>query len=119
MGVHCVVHRTNLAVQFLFDLIFIAHIETFMVNLYICFSHSLKQHLQFQKPITKNQMEQDHKNVKIHWMLMLEPLKQIMAKYRPLFRVMPLCQNMANMITPMTTFVVVNTMEYIIYMYIN
>jgi hypothetical protein len=35
MGVHYVVHKINLAVQFLFDLTFIARIETFMVNLYI------------------------------------------------------------------------------------
>jgi hypothetical protein len=56
----------------------------------------------------RNQGEQDHKNVKAHWMSMLESLKWIMAKYRPLLIVMPLCQNMANMTTPITTIVVVN-----------
>jgi len=42
---------------------------------------------------------------------MMEPLKQIMAKYMPFFKVMPLRQNMANMTTPMTTFIVVNTIH--------
>jgi len=59
----------------------------------------------------RNQREQDHKNVETHWMLMLEPLKRIMAEYRPLLRTMPLCQNVANMTTPMITFVVINTIH--------
>jgi hypothetical protein len=49
MGVHCVAHRTNLAVQYLSNFIFIACIEAFMVNMYNYFNHSLKQHLEFQK----------------------------------------------------------------------
>jgi hypothetical protein len=49
MGVHYVAHRTNLMVQYLSNLIFIAHIEAFMVNLYKYFTHSPKQQLEFQK----------------------------------------------------------------------
>jgi hypothetical protein len=52
MGVHCVTHRTNLAVQSLSNLIFIAHIKASMVNLYNYFYHSPKQHLEFQKLVT-------------------------------------------------------------------
>jgi hypothetical protein len=44
-------------------------------------------------------------------MLMFEPLKQIMAEYKPLLKVMPLSQNMANTSTPMTMFVIVNTIH--------
>jgi hypothetical protein len=42
MGVHCVAHRTNLAVHYLSKLTFIACIEAFMVNMYNYFNHSPK-----------------------------------------------------------------------------
>ncbi len=90
MGVHCVAHRTNLAVQYLSNLTFITYIEAFMVNLYNYFNHSPKQLLKFQKLATtmETKVNKIIKNVKTHWMSMLEPLKQIMTKYRPLFGVM-------------------------------
>jgi len=47
MGVHCVDHRINLLVQSSSDLIFIARMESFMLNMYGCFSPSLKQQLKF------------------------------------------------------------------------
>jgi hypothetical protein len=49
MGVHCVAHRTNLAVQSLGDLTFIAKIEGFMLNMYDYFNHSPKRHMGFQR----------------------------------------------------------------------
>jgi hypothetical protein len=33
MGFHCIAHRANLALQSLFNLIFIARLESFMTNL--------------------------------------------------------------------------------------
>jgi hypothetical protein len=47
MGVHCVDHKINLSVQSLSDFIFIARMESFMLNMYGYFNHSLKQHLKF------------------------------------------------------------------------
>jgi hypothetical protein len=52
MGVYCVAHRINLSVQYSSNLIFIAHIEALMVNLFNYFNHSAKQHLEFQKLVT-------------------------------------------------------------------
>jgi hypothetical protein len=49
MGVHCIAHRENLAFQSLFDLIFIATLESFMTNFYGYFNHSPKKHLEFQR----------------------------------------------------------------------
>jgi hypothetical protein len=68
MGVHCVVHRINLLVQYSSNLIFIAHIEAFMVNLYDYFNHSPKQHLEFQKLVTimETKVNKIIKNVKTH-----------------------------------------------------
>jgi hypothetical protein len=90
MGVHCVAHRTKLVVQYLSNLTFIACIEAFMVNMCNYFNHSPKQHLEFQKFVTtmETKVNKIIKNVKTHWMSMLEPLKQIMTKYRPLFGIM-------------------------------
>jgi hypothetical protein len=86
MGVHCIAHRANLVVQSLFDLIFIARLESFMTSLYGYFNHSPKRHLECQRlaqtlEATKNKIL---KIVKIRWMSMLEPLKRIMAKHHPL-----------------------------------
>jgi len=43
VGVHCVAHWTNLAIQYLGDLTLIAHIEVFMMNMCGCFNHSPKK----------------------------------------------------------------------------
>jgi hypothetical protein len=42
MGVHCVACRTNLVIQSLVGLVFMARIEMFMQNMYGYFSHSPK-----------------------------------------------------------------------------
>lgn len=49
IGVHCIAHRANLAIQYLGNLILIAKIEMFMMNVYGYFNHSLKRHSKFQK----------------------------------------------------------------------
>jgi hypothetical protein len=46
MGVHCVAHRTNLVIQSLTYLVFMAWIKMFMQNMYGYFNHSPKQHLE-------------------------------------------------------------------------
>ncbi len=44
IGVHCVAHHTNLAMQCLIDLTLIAKIEGFVLNVYGYFNHSPKRH---------------------------------------------------------------------------
>jgi hypothetical protein len=47
MGFHCIAHRANLTLHSLSDLIFIARLESFMINLYGYFSHLPKRRLEF------------------------------------------------------------------------
>jgi hypothetical protein len=49
MGVHCIAHRINLAMQPLSNLTFFFGLDVFMTNLHSYFSHSPKCHLKFQK----------------------------------------------------------------------
>jgi hypothetical protein len=59
MGVHCVVRRTNLIVQSLANLVFMAWIEMFMQNMYWYFNFSPKQHLEISSGFGY-QGEQNH-----------------------------------------------------------
>jgi hypothetical protein len=90
MGVHCVAHHTNLAMQSLGDLTFIAKIESFMLNMYGYFNHSPKRHMKFQRLVQtlKTKGNKILKNVKTRWMSMLDLLNMIMAEYRPSLAVM-------------------------------
>ncbi len=90
MGIHCVAHRTNLAIQFLSNLTFFSCFDVFMTNLHSYFSHSPKSHLKFQKlvTITETNGSKILKNMKTWWMLMLDPLKITIIEYKPLFTVM-------------------------------
>lgn len=87
MGVHCVAHWTNLAIQSLGDLTLIAHIEVFMMNTYGYFNHL---NVEFQKLAQTLDTKGNKilKNVKTRWMSMLKSLKKIMAKYYPLLPMM-------------------------------
>ena len=49
MAVHCMAHRTNLAVQPLSDLPVVAKLENFCQAMYAFFSVSSKRHLEFQE----------------------------------------------------------------------
>jgi hypothetical protein len=63
------------------DLIVVAKIEGFMLNMYDYFNHSPKKNLEFQKlaQTLKTKGNKILKNVKTRWMSMLDPLKRIMA----------------------------------------
>jgi hypothetical protein len=49
LGVHCMVHRTNLAVGPLSNLLVVLKLETLCQALYSYFNMSSKKHLEFQK----------------------------------------------------------------------
>ncbi len=92
MGVNCVAHRITLTMQTLGDLIFIAKIEGFKLNMYGHFSHSPKRHLEFQRLVQTLESKGNKilKNVKTRWMSMLDPWKRIMSKYHPMLAMMQL-----------------------------
>jgi len=82
----CMVHNTNLIGQVLSNLPMVAKLEDLCWSLYFYFSSSLKQHLELNKfiEIVKTVRLKILKNVKIWRMSMLEPLKQVMAKFKTL-----------------------------------
>jgi len=49
LGIHCMAHRTNLAMQTLLNLHLVMYLENLLQTLHRYFSHSLKKHLKFRK----------------------------------------------------------------------
>jgi hypothetical protein len=49
LGLHCMAHRTNLAVEPYSNLSLVSKLETLCQAMYTYFSHSPKKHLEFQK----------------------------------------------------------------------
>ena len=86
-GIHCMVHRTNLAVEPLSNLPIVGKIESLCQAMFSYFSQSPKHHLQFQK--LAELVETDGlymlRNVKTRWLSLLDPLKRIMESTRPLW----------------------------------
>jgi len=92
MGVHRMVHRTNLMVQTLSHLQMGNGIEGLLQTLYNYFSKSLKRNLEYTK-LTKL-METNRakilKNVKTHWIYMLSLAQCVMVEYKILLMKMAL-----------------------------
>ena len=85
-GMHCVAHRSNLAVQCLSDLEMVARIETLLAALHKYFSKSPKRHLELQKlaELLESKGRKILQNVKTRWISMLSPLKRVLSEYRTL-----------------------------------
>jgi hypothetical protein len=49
IGVHCMAHHTNLAVQTLLGLLLVIQLENMLQTLHSYFAHSPKRHLEFTK----------------------------------------------------------------------
>ena len=83
-GMHCVVHRSNLAMQCLSDLEMVARIETILVALHKYFSKFPKCHLELQKlaELLKSKGSKILQNIKTRWISMLRPLKHVLSEYR-------------------------------------
>jgi len=83
-GVHCMAHRTNLAVEPLSNLPVVSKLEALCQTMHAYFSHSPKRHLEFQK--LANYMESEGlrmlRNVKTRWISLLEPLRKVMGEYK-------------------------------------
>jgi hypothetical protein len=85
-GMHCVAHRSNLAVQCLSDLEMVSRIETLLSALHRYFSKSPKRHLELQKlaGLLETKGKKILQNVKTRWISMLSPLKRVLSEYRTL-----------------------------------
>jgi hypothetical protein len=82
--VHCVVHQINLFINVLSKLSIVSHIERLLWALCAFFVHNPKNNLDFSK-LAKTfaiKGQKLFKNVKKHWINMLNPLKHIMSKYK-------------------------------------
>jgi hypothetical protein len=85
-GMHCMAHRSNLAVQCLLDLEMVSRIEILLAALHMYFSKSPKRHLELQKLVELLETK-DRKilqNVKTRWISMLSPLKRVLSEYHTL-----------------------------------
>ncbi len=49
LGIHCMTHHTNLAMQTLSNLPLVIYLENLLQTLHSYFAHSLKKHLKFTK----------------------------------------------------------------------
>jgi hypothetical protein len=86
LGVHCMAHRTNLAMEPLSNLHVVFKLETLCQRLYSYFSTSSKKHRKFQKlvDIVKREGLLMLRKVKTHWISLLEPLRRVMGEYKTL-----------------------------------
>ncbi len=84
IGVHCMAHHINLAVQTLSKLLLVMHLENLLQCLFSYLLHSPKRHLEFTK-LAKNMATKGNKIiwiVKLRWILMLNLAKKIMVEYK-------------------------------------
>ena len=83
-GMHCVAHRSNLAVQCLSDLEMVARIETLLAALHKYFSKFPKYHLELQKlaELLESMGIKILQNIKTRWISMLSSLKRVLSEYR-------------------------------------
>jgi hypothetical protein len=84
MGVHCMVHRTNLMVQTLSHLQMGNKIEGLLQTLYNYFSKSLKRNLEYTKltKLMETNKAKILKNVKTRWIYMLSLAQCVMVEYK-------------------------------------
>jgi hypothetical protein len=85
-GMHCVAHRTDLAVEVLSELDMVSSVEKLLKKLHSYFSKSPKRHLELEK-LSELMVSKGGKilnNVKTRWISMLSPLKRVLSEYRVL-----------------------------------
>jgi hypothetical protein len=86
MGVHCMSHRMNLAVQALSNLPMVTKIENLLQSLHSYFTSSPKKHLEFTKlvEIVETSGLKMLPTVRTRWISMFEPLKRVLSEYKTL-----------------------------------
>jgi hypothetical protein len=80
-GVHCIAHRISLVVQALNFLNLVNKIERLFTYMHNYFTHNPKRHLETSKLVELLECKGDKilENIKTHWILMLSPLKKVLA----------------------------------------
>jgi hypothetical protein len=93
LGVPCLAHCTNLAVEPLSNLPMVSKLEILCQTLYRYHSMSSKKHLKFQKLADIVEIEGLGilRNIKTRWILLLEPLKRVMGEYKTL--IVKMCED--------------------------
>lgn len=86
VGVHCMAHRTSLAVQALSGLAIVSKIEELVGDLHSYFSHSSKRQAEFKvlADFLESAGNKVLRNVKTRWISVKEPCERVMQEYRPL-----------------------------------
>jgi hypothetical protein len=92
-GVHCMAHRTNLAIEPLSNLPLVNKIESLCKSMHSYFLHSPKRHLEFTKlaEIVETEGLKIVNNVKTRWISLLEPLKRVLGEYKTL--IVKMCED--------------------------
>jgi hypothetical protein len=82
-SMHCVAHRTDLAVEVLLELSMISAIKKLLRKLHSYFSKSPKRHLELEKlsELLQSKGRKILNNVKTRWISMLSPLKRVLSEY--------------------------------------
>jgi hypothetical protein len=85
-GVHCMAHRTNLAVEPLLNLPGVAKLEALCQTMFSYFSLSPKCHLEFPRlaDIVETEGLRMLHNVKTRWISLLGPLRKVVREYKTL-----------------------------------
>jgi hypothetical protein len=83
-GIHCMAHRTNLAVEPLSNLPLVAKLESLCQAMYAYFSHSPKKHLEFQKLVDVVETKGLRILRNVTTRSLLDPLRRIMGEYKTL-----------------------------------
>ncbi len=84
--VHCIVHRTNLVVLTLSDLLIVVKIETLLVGVYKYFNHNPKRNLEKSKLVGVMETKglKILCNIKTNWINMVVPSKVVLEKFKTL-----------------------------------
>jgi hypothetical protein len=103
LGIHCMAHRTNLAVEPLSNLPLVSKLEALCHGMYAYFSHNPKRHLKFQKlaDVVETEGLRVLRNVTTRWISLLDPLRRIMGEYKTLL--VKLCDDAAVKEPELTT----------------
>jgi hypothetical protein len=87
ISLHCVAHRSNLAIISLSNLEMVSQLENLLQALHKYFSKSPKRHLALEKSseLLQTKGSKILRRVKTQWISSLEPMKQVLSEYRILF----------------------------------
>ena len=85
-GMHCMSHKTNLAMQTLSQVPLVMRIKELLQSLHSFFSHSPKrnQELADLANIIETARQRIFRNVKTRWISYLKPIKRVMSEYKAL-----------------------------------